>query len=60
MENVLEKNVEREDLINELILVKNIMGMLWDFHPENPEHVNLVNYYNELKEQSIELEKQLA
>ena len=60
MENVLETNVKREDLINDLIFIDSIMVMLWDYHPENPEHTNLVNYYNELKEQSIELEKQLA
>jgi hypothetical protein len=59
MENVLETNVKRENLINDLIFINNIMAMLWDYHPENPEHIDLVKYYNKLKEQSIKIEKQL-
>jgi hypothetical protein len=46
----------KEDLINELIDIQKYMEKLWEFHPDNPERIMVVDTYNELKRQKDQLE----
>lgn len=43
---------EQIDHINELIVLEKQMELLWEYHPDNPNHKNLILEYTELKKLS--------
>ena len=40
---------EKADLINRLMDVEDEIQVLWDYHPENPNAVDVVDRFNELQ-----------
>ena len=51
----------KTELVNSIIHVTMEMDEVWRFHPDNPEHKDVVEYYDMLKRQRdelVELERQ--
>ena len=44
------KEVQKENLINEISNIAQQMDVIWKFHPTNPKSVDLVEYYKTLQE----------
>ena len=40
---------EKAEILNELVRVEKELEMLWDFHPENSEQIDVVTRFNELQ-----------
>ena len=55
-----EYTEEQMLLINELIMAKMELNLLWDFHPENEQKMDIVEQYDLLKETVKEIEEELA
>ena len=58
-DEVLEnRDSERNNLINSIIHYTNIIDDLWSYHPDNPQHLLFMDYYNEmmLKKEDLEVE----
>jgi hypothetical protein len=50
---------EKADLINRLMDVEEEIQVLWDYHPENPNAVDVVDRFNELQKLAISIESYL-
>lgn len=50
---------EKANLINEVIFLSDIANQYWDFHPENPNKVDVVVEYDRIKAQIQYLENQI-
>jgi hypothetical protein len=50
---------EKANLINEVIFLNDVADTFWDFHPENPNKVDVVVEYDRIKAQIQELENQI-
>jgi hypothetical protein len=46
-------------LVNELIDVEQHMAELWKYHPSNPNRIDLVTCYEQLKEVHSKIESEL-
>ena len=50
---------EKANLINEVIFLNDVADTFWDFHPENPNKVDVVVEYDRIKAQIQNLENQI-
>ena len=50
---------EKAEVLNELVRVENELEMLWDFHPDNSEQIDVVTRFNELQRLASNLEDYL-
>ena len=50
---------EKANLINEVIFLSDIANHYWEFHPENPDKVDVVVEYDRIKTQIQDLENRI-
>jgi uncharacterized coiled-coil DUF342 family protein len=69
MDNIYQQIVDMElrDLEDKISFIQNdlvsnytIMDELWKYHPANPDFVNVIKAYDEVKKEIIKVEIQLA
>lgn len=49
----------REEILNELLLLSNKQQELWDYHPDNPNGISLIAAYNDITKAIEILEESL-
>jgi hypothetical protein len=54
-----EKQKEKAQLINDVIFYSKRLEDLWQYHPENPKRLDVVEEYNYLKNEIKFLEKEI-
>tara|TARA_B110000503_G_scaffold22624_1_gene35159 strand:- start:204 stop:398 length:195 start_codon:yes stop_codon:yes gene_type:complete len=52
-------NSEKSQLINDLISIEDRIDELWEYHPENPNAIDVVDMFNELQSRAISLTQEL-
>jgi hypothetical protein len=69
MNNIYQQIVDMElhgledkisDLQNVLVSNYSVMDELWQYHPANPDFINVIKAYDEVKKQIVDMEVQLA
>jgi len=50
---------EKADLINRLVEVEEQIQDLWEFHPDNPNAVDVVTKFNDLQREAHSIESYL-
>jgi uncharacterized coiled-coil DUF342 family protein len=69
MDNIYQQilDMELRDLEDKISFIQNalvsnytIMDELWKYHPANPDFVNVIKAYDEVKKEIIEVEVQLT
>lgn len=50
---------EKADLINRLVEVEEQIQDLWEFHPDNPNAVDVVTKFNDLQREASSIESYL-
>jgi uncharacterized coiled-coil DUF342 family protein len=69
MDNIYQQIVDMElrDLEDKISFIQNalvsnytIMNELWKYHPANPDFVNVIKAYDEVKKEIIKVEVQLT
>jgi hypothetical protein len=69
MNNIYQQIVDMElrdledkicDLQNVLVSNYNVMDELWKYHPANPDFVNVIKAYDEVKKEIVDMEIQLV
>jgi hypothetical protein len=53
MENTI--SWEKAQIINELVDLSDHMNEIWKYHPNNPNHIDIVKLYDELSNKYTEL-----
>ena len=53
------KEINKEMLINEIMFLYKRLDELWEYHPDNSNGINIVEEYNEVKQQIEDVEKDL-
>jgi len=51
---------QRGNLINDLLMYTKFKEALWEYHPENPDRVQVLTRYNQLEEKIKSIEEQIA
>jgi hypothetical protein len=61
MENTNLEITELEEisLLNNLIDVLNEKETVWKFHPNNPDGIDIIEYYNKLEEGENDIKNQI-
>tara|TARA_B100002019_G_scaffold277243_1_gene276856 strand:- start:416 stop:613 length:198 start_codon:yes stop_codon:yes gene_type:complete len=61
MSKEIEKTPEqiKEDLINDLFAVVQVMDEVWRYHPENPNKLDIIKEYRTLETIKSELEEKI-
>ena len=54
-----EKELKKEQLINDLIATVTVMDEIYNYHPDNPNKKDVVAEYNTLLKIKTELEKEI-
>ena len=54
-----EKELKKEQLINDLIATVTVMDEIYNYHPDNPNKKDVVAEYNTLLKIKKELEKEI-
>jgi hypothetical protein len=69
MNNIYQQIVDMElrdledkicDLQNVLVSNYSVMDELWKYHPANPDFVNVIKAYDEVKKEIVDMEIQLV
>lgn len=69
MDNIYQQIIDMElrgledkvvDLQNVLVSNYSIMDELWQYHPANPDFINVIKVYDEVKKQITDMEVQLV
>ena len=50
---------EKAELINALIEIEERIDELWDFHPENPNRIDVEDEFSELQKTALLLQTQI-
>lgn len=50
---------EKAELINALLEIEDRIDELWDFHPENPNRINVEEEFENLQKTALLIETQL-
>jgi len=50
---------EKAELINTLVEIEERIDELWDYHPENPNQIDVESEFNDLQRTAILLQAQL-
>ena len=51
--------VEQADMLNKLMDVENEISILWEYHPDNPNQINVENRFEELQKLATTIETYL-
>ena len=54
-----QEEMEKENLINELVFLTQKRDELWEYHPNNPKGKNLIKVVKELSERIDQINDQL-
>ena len=54
-----EKNYLKTELLNDLVSVVTVMEETYKYHPENPERIDIIQEYANLKVIKIDIEAEL-
>jgi hypothetical protein len=52
-------DLQKTELINDLLATSTVMEELWNYHPENPEKKDIVAEYNQLLKIQGDIENEL-
>ena len=55
-----ELDLQKAELINDLVATSTVMEEVWRYHPENPEKKDVIKEYNILKQIQKDIESELA
>jgi hypothetical protein len=50
---------EKANLINTLIEIEERIDELWDYHPENPNRIDVESEFNDLQQNAILIQAQI-
>jgi len=50
---------EKADLMNRLFEIEERIGDLWEFHPDNPDAINVVDEFTEAQREAATIEAYL-
>ena len=53
-------DLQKAELINDLVATSTVMEEVWRYHPENPEKKDVIKEYNILKQIQKDIESELA
>ena len=51
--------VEQADMLNKLMDVENEISILWEYHPDNPNQINVEERFEELQKLATTIETYL-
>ena len=54
-----ELDLQKVELINDLLATSTVMEELWDYHPENPNKKDVIKEYKTLLKIKNDIEKEL-
>ena len=46
---------ETAELVNRLISIENEIAILWDYHPDNPDRINVEDRFIELQREALSI-----
>ena len=52
-------NSEKLQLINDLSKIEDRINEIWEYHPENPNAIDVVDMFNELQSRALSLTQAL-
>ena len=55
----MNKEDQRNELVNDLIATSTVIDELWQYHPDNPKQKDVVKEYEALKQMAKDLEKEI-
>ncbi len=55
-----ELDLQKAELINDLLATSTVMEEVWRYHPDNPEKKDVIKEYNILKQIQKDIESELA
>ena len=55
-----ELDLQKAELINDLVATSTVMEEVWRYHPENTEKKDVIKEYNILKQIQKDIESELA
>ena len=55
-----ELDLQKAELINDLVATSTVMEEVWRYHPDNPEKKDVIKEYNILKQIQKDIEAELA
>ncbi len=55
-----ELDLQKAELINDLVATSTVMEEVWRYHPNNPEKKDVIKEYNILKQIQKDIESELA
>ena len=55
-----ELDLQKAELINDLVATSTVMEEVWRYHPDNPEKKEVIKEYNILKQIQKDIESELA
>ena len=55
-----ELDLQKAELINDLVATSTVMEEVWRYHPDNPEKKDVIKEYNILKQIQKDIESELA
>jgi len=50
---------DKADLLNQLIKIENEIQELWEYHPENPDAIDVITRFNDLQKDASTLQNYL-
>ena len=50
---------DKADLLNQLVTIENEIQELWEYHPENPDVIDVVTRFNDLQKDASTLQNYL-
>ena len=50
---------EKADLLNRLVEIEDELQELWDYHPDNPDAVDVISRFTELQRDALSIENYL-
>ena len=55
-----ELDLQKAELINDLVATSTVMEEVWRYHPDNPEKKDVIKEYNIFKQIQKDIESELA
>tara|TARA_R110002020_G_scaffold160614_1_gene345146 strand:+ start:184 stop:378 length:195 start_codon:yes stop_codon:yes gene_type:complete len=55
-----ELDLQKAELINDLVATSTVMEEVWRYHPDNPEKKDVIKEYNILKQIQKDIESELV
>ena len=50
---------DKADLLNQLVKIENEIQELWEYHPENPDAIDVITRFNDLQKDASTLQNYL-